>query len=108
MGSDLRLTLPLLAVLRVMTEAPLEHRYGLDIARTADLPLGTIYPVLARLEGAGWVAREWEQIDEAAEGRRRRCYYTLTGIGAYKAHAALQRQSRVIGTALPRPGTAPA
>ena len=35
-----------------------------------DLPTGTIYPALRRLEAAGLVKGTWEQVD----GRRRRSY----------------------------------
>lgn len=65
-----------------------EH-YGLELARTAGLPSGAIYPILARLEEHGLLAADWEDIDEHAEGRRRRRYYTLTGEGARIARAEL-------------------
>lgn len=71
----------LAALLRDMTEP----HYGLEIARAAGLASGTIYPILARLERQKWVESEWEQIDESAEGRRRRRYYRLTGEGARAA-----------------------
>ena len=35
-----------------------------------DLPEGTVYPALHRLEEAGWVTSSWEM----ASGRRRRMY----------------------------------
>lgn len=50
-----------------------------------DLPTGTIYPALHRLERAGLVAGEWER----AGGRRRRVY-TLTRSG----HRALEHERR--------------
>ena len=37
---------------------------------TFDLPEGTIYPALHRLEAAGWLVSNWED----AGGRRRRIY----------------------------------
>ena len=36
-----------------------------------DLPEGTVYPVLHRLEEAGWIAGRWTTADS---GRRRRVY----------------------------------
>ena len=51
---------------------------------TFDLPEGTIYPALHRLEKAGLLASSWAQ----AEGRRRRVY-GLTDAGA--AALAAQR-----------------
>ena len=47
-----------------------------------DLPTGTIYPALHRLEGAGLIAGSWS----AGEGRRRRVY-RLTAAGEQKLHA---------------------
>src|SRR5260370_500133 len=41
-----------------------------------DLPTGTIYPALHRLEGAGLIAGSWSVVS----GRRRRCY-ALTAAG---------------------------
>jgi len=42
-----------------------------------DLPEGTIYPVLHRLEHAGLLVSRWE----TAESGRRRRVYALTGLG---------------------------
>ncbi len=55
---------------------------------TFDLPEGTIYPALHRLENAGLLASDWAD----ASGRRRRVY-TLTDKGA-AALAAEQTQWR--------------
>lgn len=44
---------------------------------TFDLPEGTVYPALHRLERTGLVASEW-----ASVGGRRRRVYALTGLGA--------------------------
>jgi DNA-binding PadR family transcriptional regulator len=47
-----------------------------------DLPEGTIYPALHRLENAGLLASSWAQTD----GRRRRVYALSTeGVGALAA-----------------------
>jgi len=42
-----------------------------------DLPEGTVYPALHRLEGAGLVCSQWGEV-----GGRRRRVYQLTGAGA--------------------------
>jgi PadR family transcriptional regulator, regulatory protein PadR len=55
---------------------------------TFDLPEGTIYPALHRLENSGLLASDWAD----ANGRRRRVY-TLTDEGA-AALAAEQTQWR--------------
>lgn len=49
-----------------------------------DLPEGTIYPVLRRLEGEGHVTSRWNE----SQGRRRRVY-TLTARG--RRHLNAQR-----------------
>lgn len=70
-----------LQVLRALLDDVGGPHYGLDLIRRSGVKSGTLYPVLYRLETAGWVVGEWEGIDEAAEGRRRRRYYELTGEG---------------------------
>jgi PadR family transcriptional regulator, regulatory protein PadR len=46
-----------------------------------DLPTGTIYPALHRLEGAGLIAGSWSIVD----GRRRRTY-RLTAVGTRRLY----------------------
>ncbi|GAA1016739.1 PadR family transcriptional regulator [Acrocarpospora pleiomorpha] len=63
-----------------------------------DLPTGTIYPALRRLERAGYLASEW-----AIVGGRRRRTYRLTGAG--RAELAGERSAwtaftSVIGSVL--------
>ena len=53
------------------------------------LPSGTLYPVLQRLQDAGWLRAEWEQIDPVAQGRPARRYYRLTPSGVEQARVAL-------------------
>ena len=83
---------------------PGEHRYGLELSRATGLKSGTLYPILARLEDAGWVVSEWEQIDPSVEGRSARRYYRLTGEGRKNARAALQETQAHLRGAL-RPET---
>ena len=78
------------AVLAALLQEPANERYGLEIAREAGLPGGTIYPILARLEGAGWLESFWEQIDPSAAGRRPRRYYRLTGPGEREGSKVLR------------------
>jgi PadR family transcriptional regulator PadR len=47
-----------------------------------DLPTGTIYPALHRLEDAGLITGSWSAVD----GRRRRTY-EITAAGARRLHA---------------------
>jgi PadR family transcriptional regulator PadR len=89
MAPEPRITLSTLRVLAVLLADPVGEHYGLELCREAELPGGTLYPILARLERAGWLTSAWEDIDEAAEGRRRRRYYRLTDSGAERARQAL-------------------
>jgi PadR family transcriptional regulator PadR len=105
MVEDVRMTLQTAAILTVLLAKPLKPRYGLEIAKEAGLPSGTLYPALARLEEAGWLTSAWEDIDEAAEGRRRRRYYKLTGDGVIAAQKALETAAQKISRSwLPAPG----
>jgi len=88
------MTLQTLAILKVLLAKPLVPRYGLDISKEAGLQRGTLYPALARLEKAGWLTSFQEDIDESAEGRRKRRYYQLTGKGARVARQVLEAETR--------------
>lgn len=83
-----RLTPQTIAALRVLLQTPSTPRYGLEIAREAGLATGTLHPILARLEQAGWVEKFWEEPAEDA-GRPRRRYYRFTPGGAEQARLAL-------------------
>ena len=65
MPSIPRMTLPTQRVLSVLLSAPAEEKYGLEISVESKLPSGTIHPILARLEGVGWLESRWEDIDLA-------------------------------------------
>lgn len=90
MGNAPRMTLQTQLVLKALLVDIQTERYGLELARESGLPSGTIYPILARLETAGWISSGWEKIDESKEGRRRRRYYKLTGDGVKQAASALE------------------
>ncbi|MEU4419591.1 PadR family transcriptional regulator [Actinoplanes sp. NPDC024001] len=83
-----RMTLQVRLVLQALAEDPGRERYGLEIVDWTGLMPGTIYPILARLEQAGWLSSEWETVDESAAGRPRRRYYRLTPDGLTAAAAA--------------------
>jgi DNA-binding PadR family transcriptional regulator len=85
------MTLPTQLVLRALLAHPTRERYGLELGRAAGLPSGTVHPILARLEAAGWLESSWEQVDPHREGRPRRRYYRLTPDGAERARDALAR-----------------
>jgi len=83
-----------------------DWRYGLELAKEAGLRSGTLYPILARLEDAGWVESEWERINESAAGRRARRYYRLTGEGERVSREALKQTEAQLASLRPGWGNA--
>jgi PadR family transcriptional regulator, regulatory protein PadR len=84
----------------VLRALGLGHRYGFDLMRVTELPSGTIYPILRRLEASGLVRSRWEEDDTAqSEGRPRRRYYAPTAEGRAALAEGLERiqaQSRLL------------
>jgi DNA-binding PadR family transcriptional regulator len=78
-------------VLQALLADPEREHYGSRLGSAAALPSGTVHPILARLERAGWVGSRWEEIDPAETGRPRRRYYRLTPDGRREATAAVFR-----------------
>ena len=98
MGTDLRITLNVLRVLGVLYARMDAEHYGLELAKVAGLSNGALYPILDKLEGRGLIVARWEELDEHAAGRRRRCYYRLTAQGLALAEQELW-QVRTLGQA---------
>jgi PadR family transcriptional regulator, regulatory protein PadR len=88
------------AILAVFLEDVTRPQYGLDLAKAAGLPTGTIYPTLARFEREGWLTSRQEDVDPKVAGRRPRRYYLLTGEGQRVARSELARTLRQLGPAL--------
>jgi len=99
MGSP-RMTSSVLKVVAALLADPAAERYGLQLMHDTGLPSGTLYPILVRLERAGWVESRWEDADPVAEGRPTRRYYRLTGQGAIEARreVALMHQQMARAT----------
>lgn len=83
-----RLTLQSLRILRALDERPAQRLAGADIRRLTGLSSGTLYPTLIRLEQAGWLESEWEEVDPREVGRPRKRLYRLTATGTKKAAEA--------------------
>jgi PadR family transcriptional regulator PadR len=94
MAADPRMTIPTQRVLEALLVDPQRELYGLEIGEAAALRSGTVHPILARLEGVGWLTSRWEDIDASEEGRPARRYYVLTAAGVQAARAALARAYR--------------
>lgn len=104
------MTLTVQLVLRALLAVPGREMYGLEVMRRAGLPSGTVYPILSRLEAAGWLEKRTEDIDPRKAERPRRHYYKLTGKGVTEAREAMVSaavQLAVLGAALGDEGAAP-
>lgn len=77
-----------------------EPTWGLRIVGLTNRPAGSVYPILERLERAGWVESEWEE-DPARSGPRRRLY-RLTADGAEAARAVVARPVGARATLRPK------
>lgn len=92
-------------VLRALLDEP-GPTWGLRLVKSTGRPTGTVYPILERLQAAGWVISSWED-DQERPGPRRRLY-SLTTDGAAAARsvvASAAAQRAGVRAGLPRLGT---
>ena len=87
-----------------MLEDPTGEHYGLDLGKRSGLLTGTVYPLLRRLEDAGWLASAEEDVDPVAAGRPRRRLYRLTGEGEVAARLECDRVHQTLTASRPAPG----
>jgi PadR family transcriptional regulator PadR len=92
-----RITGPTLKVLGTLLSSPRDELSGAEIGRVAKLASGTLYPILLRLEGAGWLQSRWEREDPSELGRPRKRLYRVTAMGAKKARAAVKDLQPALG-----------
>jgi DNA-binding PadR family transcriptional regulator len=83
-----RITGPLVKVLDKLLDHPRESFYGYDLSKSTGIKSGTLYPLLVRLEEAGWLESGWEE--SQVEGRPRRRFYKLTTDGLQGAYDVLR------------------
>jgi PadR family transcriptional regulator PadR len=96
------------AVLATMLSEPTAEWYGFNLAERAGIKSGTLYPLLSRLEKAGWLTSHWEDIDPHVAERPRRRLYALTGEGAAAARGELAEHYARLSQAAPfRPEAPP-
>ena len=75
------MSLQTLRVLEAFLESPTDPLSGSDVHQRCGIASGTLYPILLRLETAGWFVSRWESVDPSAVGRPRRRLYRLTSTG---------------------------
>jgi PadR family transcriptional regulator PadR len=91
MGADQpRITPQTLKVLAVLMSEMQGEISGAEIGRMTNLASGTLYPILMRLEEAGWAESSWEVGDPHKMGRPRRRLYRITDAGIEKAQLAVR------------------
>ena len=83
------MTVAVARVLREFLADPSEPRYGYELMQLTGFPSGKLYPLLARLQRAGWLIRERENADPAQVGRPARWLYRLSPSGTECAHHEL-------------------
>ena len=67
---------------RVLQALARGTRHGFDIIDETDLPSGTVYPILRRLEREGCASGHWEEVSVAQDEQRPpRRYYKLSAAG---------------------------
>jgi transcriptional regulator len=97
-------------ILKSLVAGPL-HGYGVllriqQLSRDAlQVPQGSLYPALYRLEGRGWIASSWGESDN----RRKARFYRLTPAGRRQLRTESERwarMSRAIGRVLAAEGEA--
>lgn len=105
MESLARVTDAVLDVLEVLI-GPDEDLYGLKVAQAAGRKTGVVYPILNRLEEAGWVDSFWERAERTDRGPRRR-FYRLDPQALNAARSLLLERRGVVrqrsSTGLPGP-----
>lgn len=93
----LRISLNVLRVLQVLYQRLDSPHYGLELQRSLNISNGALYPILDKLERAGYVRSSMEDIDESAAGRRKRRYFQLTAEGIPFAEAHLRSTVAALG-----------
>ena len=88
-----------LLVLKTFLDAAGSQLCGADIMAAADLPSGTVYPILRRFERAGFLNSVWEDASPTQLGRPRRRLYALTSAGREATRDALSALTPAVAVA---------
>ncbi|MEV7684445.1 PadR family transcriptional regulator [Streptomyces bungoensis] len=102
---DLKYLTP--AVVRMLQEFlkdPDRTYYATELMDAAHVSSGSFYPAITRLQRAGWILVEDEDIDPRKEGRPARVYYRMTAEGAREAHLSLVELSESVRPPATSPG----
>jgi DNA-binding PadR family transcriptional regulator len=91
---QVRMSLQTMRVLEIFLEDPTQQLSGAEVHQRCGIASGTLYPILLRLESAGWFVSQWESIDPSRVGRPRRRLYRLTSTGLRTASEVFASFSR--------------
>jgi DNA-binding PadR family transcriptional regulator len=97
MDKQPRLSSQTLKVLGTLISCPSGELSGAEIGKHTKLASGTLYPILFRLEAAGWLQSRWEVEDPTVLGRPRRRFYRVTGEGVKKIQEVVSDLTPAIG-----------
>lgn len=93
---ELRMSMQTLVVLQNFLADVASELSGADISKCGHIASGTLYPILLRLESAGWLNSRWEKVDPSEVRRPRRRLYRLTGEGQRRATQVLSTFSKAV------------
>ena len=88
------MTVAVARVLRIFLDDVAAPRYGYDLMRHTGFASGKLYPILARLERAGWLVREREDVEATVQGRPVRYFYRLNPSGLEEVRYQMAELSR--------------
>jgi PadR family transcriptional regulator, regulatory protein PadR len=95
--SEPRLSYQSVKVLNTFLSTPSRELAGADLISGLEIASGTLYPILARFEEAGWLMSRWERGDPKIKGRPLRKLYRITANGLTRA--AVERKEFLRGLA---------
>jgi PadR family transcriptional regulator PadR len=75
-----------LSLLRTLAESGQTWRHGYDLAQATGLRSGTLYPLLIRLEGQGYLEAEWQAPTVAGRPPRHAYRLTASGLALARSH----------------------
>ncbi|PPK70214.1 helix-turn-helix transcriptional regulator [Actinokineospora auranticolor] len=82
-------------VLAIFLANPDKEHFGLDLIAATGLLSGTVYPILARLERAGWLRSRTVELNHDNVGRRARRFFRLSPEGLTQASLAVETTERI-------------
>jgi len=99
-----QVTLVFLKVLSVFLEYPNQKFCGMDIMKKLKLRSGTVYPLLVKMETAGWLKREFEEVDPKVVKRPAKILYQISPSGIRAGDKLVKENSLALGAILTEDG----